>query len=313
MNHCVILLAAASVVLGACGGGSAPASSETYGLEGSEGTGAPPPAEEADDAEVAAQRICEAIEREPSDHVAYEEFTRDFDREVRSGIDETALSDALDSMCGRLVAAIAPPLETSERKALSRAEELAERVCIAMTAEESDDLAYLEFEMMVQPELASGLDESELRQALVGECGDLLAAIAPAFASDSPANGSSQESAPSATSSQPRDHCPQDRPAGTEYIVCVDGVAVGMADGYCDVSYGLFEWYGVAGNFNPYAVDVVMTFELVTDSGVRTGDGTAAVWNLQPDADARFEVFGTSIEAVGANCRIADISVTRAR
>lgn len=313
MNRCVILLVAASVVLGACGGGSTPASSVADNLEGSEGNGALPPAEEADDAEVAAQRICEAIEREPSNHVAYEEFTRDFDREVRSGIDETALSDALEWMCGRLVAAIAPPLETSERQALSRAEELAERVCIAMAAEESDDLAYLEFEMMIQPELASGMDESELQQALADECGDLLAVIAPVFASEGPANAGPREPAPGATSSQPHDYCPQDRPAGTEYIVCVDGVAVGMADGYCDVSYGLFEWYGVAGNFNPYAVDVVMTFELVTDSGTRTGDGTAAVWNLQPDADARFEVFGTSIDAVGASCRIADISVTRAR
>ena len=55
---------------------------------------------------VAAAEICDAIDAEASDEIAFAEFERAVARERRDGLDEGELRTAVDERCGRAVAAI---------------------------------------------------------------------------------------------------------------------------------------------------------------------------------------------------------------
>ena len=54
----------------------------------------------------AAERICAAIDAEPSDELAFEGLERDLARERRDGLDEDELRAAVEARCGRAVTAI---------------------------------------------------------------------------------------------------------------------------------------------------------------------------------------------------------------
>ncbi len=55
---------------------------------------------------VAAEGICAAIDAEPDDHRAFEEYELGVARERRDGLDEDELAAAVDDLCGRAVSAI---------------------------------------------------------------------------------------------------------------------------------------------------------------------------------------------------------------
>ena len=59
-----------------------------------------------DPVEDAASVICDAIDVEPSDEIAFAEFERAVARERRDGLDEGELRAAVDERCGRAITAI---------------------------------------------------------------------------------------------------------------------------------------------------------------------------------------------------------------
>jgi hypothetical protein len=73
-------------------------------------------AESPDPATAAAEAICGAIDAEPDDVAAFEEYERAFARERRAGLDEDELTAALEANCGRQVNAIAAAVQASVEK-----------------------------------------------------------------------------------------------------------------------------------------------------------------------------------------------------
>ncbi|QBI21037.1 hypothetical protein ER308_16630 [Egibacter rhizosphaerae] len=65
----------------------------------------------------AAEGMCEAIDAEPSDELAFEEYERSMARERRGGLDEDELRDAVEDRCARAVFAITEAAELAEAKA----------------------------------------------------------------------------------------------------------------------------------------------------------------------------------------------------
>lgn len=133
----------------------------------------------------AAERLCADIENEPSDELALAELDAAIERETRRGFDRDALRDALDDTCGRLIAALGTPVgsvssdEEQVSSASSDEQQAARAMCRAMDPESSGDPA--DFETSLGGWLALGHDEQQMYDALVEECGDILAAVAPNY------------------------------------------------------------------------------------------------------------------------------------
>jgi len=69
-----------------------------------------------------AEDICAAIDAEPSDELAFEEYEQSIARERRNGVDEDLLREAVESRCGRVVAAISETTEPAELAERSESE-----------------------------------------------------------------------------------------------------------------------------------------------------------------------------------------------
>lgn len=63
----------------------------------------------ASEADSAAQAVCNAVERESDENLAWEEYERGMDREARNGIPAASLQAAVEDRCGETVAALQIP------------------------------------------------------------------------------------------------------------------------------------------------------------------------------------------------------------
>ena len=76
----------------------------------------------------AADAICDAIDSEPSDEVAFEEYELALARERRDGMDEDELRAALDQRCGRAIAAISAAAKSQDEEEVEETEPEPEQV-----------------------------------------------------------------------------------------------------------------------------------------------------------------------------------------